>query len=173
MVEKSSLKEKKQKTAQIIKASLLPRLREQADQAILKDFVFDIMRMLKENNGKSENVLFGMKSAQRAIRRRQAKLVLVDSLLPKCISGEFLWLIPRSLIFILDGFAGFKRMVVVDGLEAKMKKSIPGKKLKRINFVTFIGQIPEDLFVEDTNMNDSFRPNIDIYSVTKVIPQKS
>ena len=53
MVEKSSLKEKKQKTAQIIKASLLPRLREQADQAILKDFVFDIMRMLKENNGKS------------------------------------------------------------------------------------------------------------------------
>ena len=89
MVEKSSLKEKKQKTAQIIKASLLPRLREQADQAILKDFVFDIMRMLKDNNGKSENVLFGMKSAQRAIRRRQAKLVLVDSLLPKCISGEF------------------------------------------------------------------------------------
>ena len=59
MVEKSSLKEKKQKTAQIIKASLLPRLRVQADQAILKDFVFDIMRMLKENNGKSENVLFG------------------------------------------------------------------------------------------------------------------
>ena len=89
MVEKSSLKEKKQKTAQIIKASLLPRLRVQADQAILKDFVFDIMRMLKENNGKSENVLFGMKSAQRAIRRRQAQLVLVDSLLPKCISGEF------------------------------------------------------------------------------------
>ena len=89
MVEKSSLKEKKQKTAQIIKASLLPRLREQADQAILKDFVFDIMRMLKENNGKSDNVLFGMKSAQRAIRRRQAKLVLVDSLLPKCISGEY------------------------------------------------------------------------------------
>jgi len=89
MVEKSSLKEKKQKTAQIIKASLLPRLREQADQAILKDFVFDIMRMLKENNGKSDKVLFGMKSAQRAIRRRQAKLVLVDSLLPKCISGEF------------------------------------------------------------------------------------
>merc|ERR1712131_93810 len=158
MVEKSSLKEKKQKTAQIIKASLLPRLREQADQAILKDFVFDIMRMLKENDGKSDNVLFGMKSAQRAIRRRQAKLVLVDSLLPKCIS---------------DGFAGFKRLVVVDGLEAKMKKSIPGKKLKRINFVTFIGKIPENLFVEDTSLTESFRPNIDIYSVTKVIPQKS
>lgn len=96
MVEKSSLKEKKQKTAQIIKASLLPRLREQADQAILKDFVFDIMRMLKENNGKSDNVLFGMKSAQRAIRRRQAQLVLVDSLLPKCISGEFFVLKPRT-----------------------------------------------------------------------------
>ena len=74
---------------------------------------------------------------------------------------------------ISDGFAGFKRMVVVDGLEAKMKKSIPGKKLKRINFVTFIGQVPDNLFVEDANINDAFRPNIDIYSVTKVIPQKS
>ena len=74
---------------------------------------------------------------------------------------------------ISDGFAGFKRLVVVDGLEAKMKKSIPGKKLKRINFVTFIGNIPENLFVEQTNLTESFRPNIDIYSVTKVISKKS
>ena len=74
---------------------------------------------------------------------------------------------------ISDGFAGFKRLVVVDGLEAKMKKSIPGKKLKRINFVTFIGNIPENLFVEQTNLAESFRPNIDIYSVTKVISKKS
>ena len=73
---------------------------------------------------------------------------------------------------ISDGFAGFKRLVVVDGLEAKMKKSIPGKKLKRINFVTFIGNIPENLFVEQTNLTESFRPNIDIYSVTKVISKK-
>ena len=61
----------------------------------------------------------------------------------------------------------------MDGLEAKMKKSIPGKKLKRINFVTFIGNIPENLFVEQTNLTESFRPNIDIYSVTKVISKKS
>ena len=74
---------------------------------------------------------------------------------------------------ISDGFAGFKRLVVVDGLEAKMKKSIPGKKLKRINFVTFIGNIPENLFVEQTNLTESFRPNIDIYSFTKVISKKS
>ena len=61
-----------------------------------------------------------------------------------------------------------------------MKKSLSEKKMKRINFVTFIGKsIPDGLFPNDSNMDcvNSFRPNIDIYSVTKVIstskPKKS
>ena len=88
MVEnKNSLKDKKKNTKITIKASLLPRLRNEINKNALKKFLFMIIGRISRNE--MNGIFFGMKSAQRLIRRNEAKVVLIDSLLPKCLIGTF------------------------------------------------------------------------------------
>ena len=65
---------------------LQSNVKYEIDTNILNQFIAEIIGRLKEGN--RNGIQFGMKSAQRAIRRRQANLVMVDPLLPKCIIGR-------------------------------------------------------------------------------------
>ena len=66
--------------------------------------------------------------------------------------------------------AGCEYVVTVDGLESKIKKAQKGKiKLKRVSCVTITDpiRIESKIFKTELDFNQTFRPNISIYSVTK------
>ena len=79
--------------------------------------------------------------------------------------------ITRSKTSPSDSFAGYKQLIVIDGLEAKVKKAAKSKKLKRCNFLTVIKPRPLPVNLFKTLPSEKFAPNLDIYSVTKPIKQ--
>ena len=83
---KKSLKERTRTT---VKASVLPPLRIEIDREKAKDALGAVLDDIKQMKG--ETIKFGMKEAQRSIRRQQAQAVFVDASLPRVILGIY-WL---------------------------------------------------------------------------------
>ena len=83
---KKSLKERTRTT---VKASVLPPLRIEIDREKAKDALGAVLEDIKQMKG--ETIKFGMKEAQRSIRRQQAQAVFVDASLPRVILGLY-WL---------------------------------------------------------------------------------
>ena len=80
---KKSLKERTRTT---VKASVLPPLRIEIDREKAKDALGVVLEDIKQMKG--ETIKFGMKEAQRSIRRQQAQAVFVDATLPRVILGK-------------------------------------------------------------------------------------
>ena len=80
---KKSLKERSQRTT--VKASLLPPLKVHIDGEVARNALGAILAQMKTHE--TEGIKLGMKQAQRAIRRQQAGVVFVDSLLPRVVLG--------------------------------------------------------------------------------------
>ena len=79
---KKSLKERTRTT---VKASVLPPLRIEIDREKAKDALGAVLEDIRQMKG--ETIKFGMKEAQRSIRRQQAQAVFVDATLPRVILG--------------------------------------------------------------------------------------
>ena len=53
-------------------------------------------------------------------------------------------------------------MIVVNGLEERIKKALGSQSPKRISFVTLLSDVPNNLF--KNVIQEGFSPNIEIYS---------
>merc|ERR1712210_176613 len=93
------------------------------------------------------------KSAMNAIRKKNAKVVLVDTEVPKCIQ---------------DALAGFANIVGIDGLSAKILKSMGQMKVERkkrkfrqVNFFTLL--LDHRFSLPELEERSGFSVNINIY----------